>query len=290
VSGVNSMSALEVEGVTKSYRRGAKSALSDVRLAVPRGAFVALVGPNGAGKSTLLRCCIGFEKVSAGAIRVLGVDPQRDRTSALGLVGYVAQSPGLYRDLTSADHLHFAAASRRDFDISGTTQRLTGLGISIDVPTRELSGGQQAQVAVSLALGTRAPLLLLDEPLASLDPLARHDVLRLIAAAVRDEEATVVLSSHVVGDLESVCDRVIILAPATVMLDASIAVVRQHHAVLRQDDVAGHDVVGSFTDSGGVRRALVRWREPAATLASLEEVVLGYLAAARNRDFEVRPT
>lgn len=279
--------ALEVEHITKSYRRRGPAALADVSLAVPRGAFVALVGPNGAGKSTLLRCCIGFEQVSAGSIRVFRVDPQRDRTAALGHVGYVAQSPGLYRDLTSADHLRFAMASRRDFDLGGATERLTSLGIPVDVPTRQLSGGQQAQVAVSLALGTRAPLLLLDEPLAGLDPLARRDVLALITAAVRDEGTTVILSSHVVGDLENVCDRVIILAPARVMLDESIPAARQRHAVLRQEEAAGLEIVGRFADNGGVTRALVRWREPAATLASLEDIVLGYLAAARNFDREV---
>lgn len=272
--------AIHINGVTKRYRRNSMPALFDVNLTIPKGSFVALVGPNGAGKSTLLRCLIGFEHVSAGCIRVMGRDPQRDRPAALSQIGYVAQTSGLYRDLTVDAHLDLAASLRRGFDRAGSAQRLVQLGIESAVATSELSGGQRAQVAIALALGTRAPILLLDEPLASLDPLARRDVLGLVSHAVRSEGVTVVLASHIVGELDGTCDRVVVLARATVILDEEVALARSRHAVLPASQAGAVDVIGTFGHQDGTQRTLVRAR-PGWPHATLEEVVLGYLAAAR---------
>lgn len=279
--GVDPRPIIDVEGVTKRYRRSPGPVLSDVSLTIPEGSFVALVGPNGAGKSTLLRCLIGFEHVSAGSIRVMGIDPQRDRPAALARVGYVSQSAGLYRDLTVDGHLDLAASLRKGFDRTGSALRLENLGIDPAALTGLLSGGQRAQVAIALALGTRAPILLLDEPLASLDPLARRDVLDLVSTAVRAEGITVVLASHIVAELEGACDHVVVLAPARVMLDEGIALARSRHAVVPATEAGEADRIGTFGHQDGINRTLVRAPSDRPQ-ATLEEIVLGYLAAART--------
>lgn len=278
---------IEARGLTKRYRRDRPPALDGIDLAIPPGSFVALVGPNGAGKSTLIRCCMGFERPTTGNVTVMGIDPQADRTAALLNVGYVGQAPGLYRDLSVADHLALAAALRRGFDAVGAGRRLGDLGIAGTARTGHLSGGQQAQVALALALGTRAPVLLLDEPLASLDPLARRDFLTVVADAVRSDGTTALLASHIVGDLAGVCDRLVVLAPARVMFDDTIETARRHHAVVPRADVGEADVVGTFGDQRGFLQSLVRSVEPVPVLASLDDIVLGYLAAARPSPIRV---
>ena len=272
--------ALEASGLTKRYRRGRPLALDDVTLTVPPGAFVALVGPNGAGKSTLIRSFMAFERPTAGTARVMGIDVRRDPRGALGAIGYVGQTPGLYRELSARDHLVLAAALRPSFDRDGAERRLEALGIDVAVSAAQLSGGQQAQLGLALALGTRAPVLLLDEPLASLDPLARRDFLTVVADAVA-QGTTALLASHIVGDLEGFCDRVVILAPARVCLDADTGWATAHHTLVPLAEAGGRDVIGSFADRRGVHTALVRSDEPVADPASLDEIVLGYLAGRR---------
>ena len=273
--------ALETRELTKRYRRGRTPALEGVTLAVPRGAFVALVGPNGAGKSTLIRTFLGFERPTAGGAHVLGIDVRRDTTRALAQLGYVGQAPGVYAVLTARDQIALAAELRPGFDADGALRRLADAGIPDDRPAGQLSGGQQAQLALALALGTRAPVLLLDEPLASLDPLARREFLGTVAAAVAGG-TTVLLSSHIVGDLDEVCDRLIVLAPARVQLDAEMAWARAHHRLVPLADAGGLDIVGSFANRRGVHTALVRTAEPVAEPPHLDDIVLGYLAAGRR--------
>ena len=273
--------ALETRELTKRYRRGRTPALEGVTLAVPRGAFVALVGPNGAGKSTLIRTFLGFERPTAGGAHVLGIDVRRDTTRALAQLGYVGQAPGVYAGLTARDQIALAAELRPGFDADGALRRLADAGIPDDRPAGQLSGGQQAQLALALALGTRAPVLLLDEPLASLDPLARREFLGTVAAAVAGG-TTVLLSSHIVGDLDEVCDRLIVLAPARVQLDAEMAWARAHHRLVPLADAGGLDIVGSFANRRGVHTALVRTAEPVAEPPHLDDIVLGYLAAGRR--------
>ena len=176
--------ALETRSLTKRYRRGRPPALENVTLAVPRGAFVALVGPNGAGKSTLIRTFLGFERPTGGSVDVLGIDVGRETSRALAQLGYVGQAPGIYAVLTARHQIEIAAELRPGFDSDGALQRLAAAGIPDDRPAGQLSGGQQAQLALTLALGTRAPVLLLDEPLASLDPLARREFLSTVSEAV----------------------------------------------------------------------------------------------------------
>ena len=278
---VTAEAALETRGLTKRYRRGRAPALEGVTLRVPRGAFVALVGPNGAGKSTLIRTFLGFERPTAGSAHVLGLDVAREAPRALAQLGYVGQAPGLYRALSARRHVELAAELRRGFDTEGALRRLADCAIPAERPAGELSGGQQAQLALALALGTRAPVLLLDEPLASLDPLARREFLGTVADAVAGG-TTVLLSSHVVGDLDEVCDRLVVLAPARVQLDAGMAWARGHHRLVPLAEAAGMDVVGSFANRGGVHTALVRTDDPAADPPRLDDIVLGYLAGGRR--------
>jgi ABC-2 type transport system ATP-binding protein len=273
----------EAHGVGKRYRRR-KWALRDVDVAVPAGSITALVGPNGAGKSTLIKAGVGFERPTAGRVLVDGVDPWRERGRAILKVGYVPQSPSLYRELTVDDHVVLAATLRPGFDRDLARRRLDQLAIPLNSRADELSGGQQAQVGLALALGTRAPVLLLDEPLASLDPLARREFLHVLVDAVRADGATALLSSHVITDIEQACDRLLVLGGGRKLLDLSIAESIAAHRMV-ETRAPGDDVVGTFMDTDGGQVSLVRagsGTAPRGRPASLEEVVLGHLAAGRT--------
>ena len=272
--------ALETIGLSKRYglRRWA---LRGLDLAVGEGSITALVGPNGSGKSTLLKAWVGFERPTAGTLRIHGVDPVRERGQAIALTGYVPQQPSLYRELSVADHLAFAVAHRPGFDRALARRYLDDLSIPIDSRADELSGGQQAQVGLALALGTRAPVLLLDEPLASLDPLARREFLHVLVDAVRGTGATAMLSSHVITDIEQACDHLIVLGGGRALLAVSIAEAIRGHTVVDGGGPApvGSEVVGSFPSADGERLTLVRGG--GGRRATLEEIVIGHLAAGR---------
>lgn len=274
--------ALRTERLTKRYRSGRPPALSAVDLAVPAGASVALVGPNGAGKSTLIRTFLGFERPTSGRALVDGIDPRRARAEALRRIGYVGQDPGLYGDLTVIDHVALAKALRHDFDEAAVTERFDRLKIGRGERVGNLSGGQRAQVALGLALGTRAPVLLLDEPLASLDPLARRDFLTMVRAAA-DAGTTILFASHIVGDLDAACDHIVLLASGQVVLDEPIVRVRASHAVVDLAETAAGALIGVFDDRTGRPHALIRVAEPRGEPPQLDDIVLGYLAGASGR-------
>jgi ABC-2 type transport system ATP-binding protein len=286
---------LEADGFGKRYRRRTW-ALRGVDLTVPEGTITALVGPNGSGKSTLIRAWIGFERATEGRLSTGGVDPQRDRKGAVGRVGYVPQSPSLYRDLTIRDHIALAGTLRDGFDGPMAAGYVERLSIPLSARASDLSGGEQAQVGLALALATRAPILLLDEPLASLDPLARREFLHLMVEAVRAAGATALLSSHVITDIEQACDRLIVLGKGLTLLDLSIAEALAHHRVVdgtADDAVAAAGpgaFVGGFPAPAGEPLVLVRTPVIVAAAtpvigraATLEEVVIGHLAAGRRR-------
>ena len=266
---------LVAEGVAKRY--GRTVALADVTLAIPAGAMTALIGPNAAGKSTLIKTFMGFERPNAGRVRVAGVDPIKARPAALSHLGYIPQTPSLYRELTVADHLDLAARLRPGFDRAAAIARLATLGIPARSRGSELSGGQQGQLTLAVALGTRADILLLDEPLASLDPLARHDFLALLADVARERKATVLLSSHIVGELAGVCDRLVVLGVGRVVYEGAVAEALSTHRVV--DDLADPELVAVFPGADGAVHGLTRGA--VGRPATLEEVALGYLAAGR---------
>ena len=266
---------LEARGLAKRYRRGVW-ALGGIDLAIPSGGVTALVGPNAAGKSTLIKTWVGFEKPTRGGAAVLGLDPWRQRSRALEHLAYVPQSPALYDGLSVEDHLDLAVQLRRGFDRFAARARLDQLGIPRAAAARSLSGGQQAQVALALALGTRAPILLLDEPLASLDPLARREFLHVVTDAVRTDGTTVLLSSHIVTDVEQACDRLIVLGVGKVLLHVTVAEALARHRIA-VGTIAG--AVATFAAADGSPNSLVVGSGDRP--ATLEEVVLGYLASAR---------
>ena len=277
-----SQSPLRAEHFGRRYRRNRPWAVRDVTLALPPGSITALVGPNGAGKSTLIRACIGFERPDEGRILVAGIDPRKDRTAAVNSVGYVPQGASLYRNFTIGDHLDLAGVARPSFDRTYARSRVRAVGLSEQRPIADLSGGEQAQVALALALGTRAPLLLLDEPLSSLDPLARRDFLTTLVDDVRSRGATAVLSSHIVTDVEQACDRLVVLAGGRLLLDVAVATAKEEHRTVPVTEVGSRTVIGTFSGPSGEALALVRDAAPGDS-ASLEEIVFGYLSAARSR-------
>lgn len=267
--------ALETRGLAKRYRRRVW-ALSGIDLEISAGGITALVGPNAAGKSTLIKSWVGFERPTRGSVQVAGIDPWKDRSAALAKIGYVPQSPSLYDGLSVEDHLDLARQLRPGFDRDYARARLAQLEIPADRGGRDLSGGQQAQVALALALGTRAPILLLDEPLASLDPLARREFLHVLTDAVRTDGATALLSSHIVTDVEQACDRLVVLGVGNVLLHDSVTTALADHSIVtgRSDGA-----VSTFPGPDGAPISLVRGTGERS--ATLDEVVLGYLASGR---------
>lgn len=271
---------LVADRLGRRYSRRRPWALRDVSLTIPTGSVTALVGANGAGKSTLIRACLGYEQPNEGRVLVFGIDPRRDRAAAVRQVGYVPQSSALYRGLSITDHFLIASAGRVTFDYGVAIDHVTRIGLSPRRRVGELSGGEQAQVTLALALATRAPLLLLDEPLASLDPLARRDFLTALLADVRGRDATVVLSSHIITDVEQACDRLAVLADGRLVLSDGVAAARERYRTLPAEELDGQVGVGGFAGPDGAPMTLVEGGA-LGDPASLEEIVLGHLAAAR---------
>ncbi|MGW4384787.1 ABC transporter ATP-binding protein [Kitasatospora sp. NPDC004531] len=212
---------VETRALTKRY--GRRTALADCTLTVPAGRVVGLVGPNGAGKSTLLQLACGLLTPTSGTVEVFGRPPAAD-SAQLGRVGFVAQDTPTYAALTVADHLRLGARLNPRWDAALADRRIRQLGLDPAQRAGRLSGGQRAQLALTLAIAKRPELLLLDEPVAALDPLARRAFLQSLMEFVADSgsEATVVLSSHLVSDLERVCDHLIVLAGARIQADGEI--------------------------------------------------------------------
>jgi ABC-2 type transport system ATP-binding protein len=213
------MNVIEANALGKRY--GSTWALRECTLAIPEGHVAALVGPNGAGKTTLLNLAVGLADPSAGSIRVLG-GARPGSPAALDGIAFLAQDAPLYKNLSSADMLHVTRNLNRQFDQQYAQARLADLDIP---PTRnagKLSGGQQAQLALTLALARRPQLLVLDEPMAMLDPLARHDFMATVMTAMVDDGVSVLLSSHVLAELERVADYLVLLSNGKVQLAGEV--------------------------------------------------------------------
>jgi ABC-2 type transport system ATP-binding protein len=286
----DSRPAIETRGLTKRYRR--VTALSECSITVPAGRISALVGPNGAGKTTLLRVLAGLARPTGGTATVLGGAPRQD-PAFLAEIGYLAQEIPLYRRLSAADHITAGAHLNPRWDAAAARTRLGDLRVPLDQPVGTLSGGQRAQVGLTLALAKHPRVLLLDEPVAALDPLARRQFLATLTSAVADAEGelTVLLSSHVIADLERVCDHLVLLTGSRVQLCGDIDALLAEHKVLvgpRKDTSSlerAHTVVEA-TRTDRQATLLVRLGGPVLDPAyqvsdvSLEDLVLGYLGAA----------
>ncbi|HEY5351727.1 MAG TPA: ABC transporter ATP-binding protein [Streptosporangiaceae bacterium] len=223
------MNVIEASGLGKRY--GSTWALRECTLAVPPGHVAALVGPNGAGKSTLLNLAVGLAAPTTGAVTVLGGLPPGS-PAALDGVAFVAQDTPLYKNLSAADLLHLTRNLNRRFDQRYAQSRLGELGIPEKRKAGQLSGGQQAQLALTLALARRPQLLVLDEPMAMLDPLARHDFMATVMTAMADDGVSVVLSSHVLTELERVADYLVLLSQGRVQVAGQVDDLLASHRML----------------------------------------------------------
>ena len=223
------MNIIEARGVGKCY--GGDWALRECTLAIPAGHVAALVGPNGAGKTTLLNLAVGLAVPTAGTITVLGGRPAGS-DAALDGIAFVAQDTPLYKNLSAADMLHMTRNLNRRFDDGYARTRLDELGIPLKRKAGEMSGGQQTQLALTLALARRPQLLVLDEPMAMLDPLARHDFMAAVMTAIADDGVSVVLSSHVLAELERVADYLVVLSSGSVQVAGEVDDLLASHRVL----------------------------------------------------------
>jgi ABC-2 type transport system ATP-binding protein len=281
--------AIETRELSKRYRR--VTALRDCSITVPEGRISALVGPNGAGKTTLLRMLAGLARPTSGVARVLGDTPRQD-PAFLSEVGFLAQEIPLYRRFSAEDHIVVGKHLNKRWDAKSARTRLTELSIPLNRAVGKLSGGQRAQVALALTLAKRPRVLLLDEPVAALDPLARRHFLGTLTQAVADAAGalTVVLSSHLISDLERVSDHLILVSASRVQLCGDTDELLGEHKVLigpRKDTSAlerTHHVVHAVRTARQVS-LLVRLNGPVIDPAyeaedvSLEELVLGYMGA-----------
>jgi ABC-2 type transport system ATP-binding protein len=223
------MNIIETSGLGKRY--GSTWALRECTLAIPAGHVAALVGPNGAGKTTLLNLAVGLAEPSAGRVTVLGGLPPGS-PAALDGIAFVAQDTPVYKNLPAADMLHLTRNLNRRFDQRYAEARLTELGIPLNRKAGKLSGGQRAQLALTLALARRPRLLVLDEPVAMLDPVARHDFMATVLTATADDGVSVVLSSHVLAELERVADYLILMSRGRVQVAGEVDGLLASHRVL----------------------------------------------------------
>jgi ABC-2 type transport system ATP-binding protein len=286
--------AVRTAGLGKRY--GSTWALRDCTLEIPAGSVTALVGPNGAGKTTLLHLLIGLGKPTAGTAEVFGLSPRGDAHALLPRLGFVAQDHPLYRNLSIADTFQLARRLNPGWDEPSALARIEQLNLDPGHKVGKLSGGQQVQVALTLALAKRPELLVLDEPVASLDPLARREFLAAVLEAVAETQMTVVISSHIVSELERVCDHVITLADSRTQLAGPIADIVASHRLLTgpRGDAAGVARVHNVIRESHTERQttlLVRanghvydtcWEQHEVDLEEIVLAYMGYVPGAMN--------
>lgn len=295
--------AVEARGLGKRF--GRLSALEDCTLTVPTGHVIGLVGPNGAGKTTLLHLAVGLLAPSTGTIEVFGSPPARDSKS-LERVGFVAQDTPNYPSLTVADHLKYGASLNPRWDPTAAQRRIEALGLDPAQRAGKLSGGQRAQLALTMALAKRPDLLILDEPVASLDPLARREFLQTLMEDVAARDLGVMLSSHLPADIERVCDYLIVLVGSRVQVAGDVdELLASHHRLVGPRTTTarypeGQEIISaSHTD----RQTTLTVRSDGPVLdsswtiepTSLEDLVLAYMARGKSsvsapaKQSEVRP-
>ena len=275
---------IETDGLGRRYK--SKWALRDCTLAIPEGHVVGLVGPNGAGKTTLLRLAAGILAPSAGTITVLGERPAAG-PAELAQVGFVAQDTPVYARMTVADHLRLGGWLNPRWDESLAEERIGQIGLDPKQRAGSLSGGQRAQLALTMAIAKRPELLILDEPVASLDPLARREFLQILMEAVAAQGLSVVLSSHLVADLERVCDYLIVLVASRVQIAGEVTdLLESHHRLsgpLRERSLPATQTVITESHTDKQSNLLIRTAEPildpswSVTPVSVEDLVLAYM-------------
>ena len=292
---------LESRALSKRY--GRRQALTDCTLSIPAGRVAGLVGPNGAGKTTLLHLAVGLLAPTSGTIEVLGAPPPAS-PEQLARVGFVAQDTPTYAGLTVADHLKLGARMNPGWDAGLAQRRIASVALDPSQRAGKLSGGQRAQLALTLAIAKRPEYLILDEPVASLDPLARREFLQGLMEATAEHEVSVLISSHLVADLERVCDYLIVLTESRVQLTGDVDDLLASHRLLTgpRCDMAAlpaewHVISASHTDRQST--LLISTADPVSDTTwtvdqvSMEDLVLAYMSKAastpgRNRTLEVQ--
>jgi ABC-2 type transport system ATP-binding protein len=287
---------LETHGLGKQY--GRRWALRDCTLSIPEGKVVGLVGPNGAGKTTLLQLAVGLLRPTAGSIEVLG-GRSAENSAQLERVGFVAQDTPTYARLSIASHLRMGAWLNTQWDGALAQRRIDQLGLDPRQRAGSLSGGQRAQLALTLAIAKRPELLILDEPVASLDPLARREFLQNLMGVVAERGVSVVLSSHLVADIERVCDYLVVLVGSQVQLAGDVTELLASHRRLsgpRRDPVSlpsnQRVIEESHTDKQTTLLVCTDGPilDPAwiVTPLTLDDLILAYMGQAREADAATR--
>jgi ABC-2 type transport system ATP-binding protein len=282
------VSAIEARNVSRAY--GSNWALQDCSLDIPVGSVTGLVGPNGAGKTTLLNLATGMLRPTTGRIQVLGGVPGHG-TAQLRKVGFVAQETPVYTGLSVADHLKLGQHMNARWDAELAASRIRELKLDLRRKAGRMSGGQRAQLALTMAVARRPDLLILDEPVASLDPLARREFLAGLADATAGQQMSVVMSSHLVSDLERICDYLVVLVASRIQVAGPVTeVLAGHHLIsgpsVDRSDLPGDAEIISAARSLGQTTVLVQAaaapQHPAWTVTrpNLEDVVLGYMSRA----------
>jgi ABC-2 type transport system ATP-binding protein len=282
--------AIETQSLTKNY--GRRTALADTTMTVPAGRVVGLVGPNGAGKTTLLHLAVGLLEPSSGSISVLGNQPGSS-PKALAQVGFLAQESPLYARLSVEEHLRAGVWLNPRWDKEFANSRIEVLGLDRRQRAGTLSGGQRSQLALTLAVAKRPELLLLDEPVAALDPLARREFLQVLMEIAAAQQVSIALSSHLISDLERVCDYLIVLVGGRVALSGDVDEIMATHHLLTgpQRDPASmpkNQTVLEASHAGKQSTLLIRTTEPihdpawTVTPLTLDDIVLAYMKQARD--------
>lgn len=285
-------SILRAQTLGKKYKQ--RWALQNCTLDLPAGRVVGLVGPNGAGKSTLLNLASGLLTPTAGSIEVCGGRPAAD-VAQLAKVGFVAQDTPTYARLSVADHLDLGKRLNPTWDDAVAQDRIRQLGLDPAQRAGTLSGGQRAQLALTLAIAKRPELLILDEPVAALDPLARREFLQDLMEAVAEQELSVVLSSHLVSDLERTCDYLIVLVDSRVKVAGDLEhLLATHHRLVGPwrdlDSLPAGQQVISASHTDVQTTLLVRTYDPihdptwTVSRLSLEDLVLAYMNKAAHTE------
>jgi ABC-2 type transport system ATP-binding protein len=295
------MNVIETTGLGKCY--GKAWALRDCTIAIPEGHLAALVGPNGAGKSTLMNMAVGLSVPTAGTVTVLGGNPAGSQ-AALDGIAFMAQDAPLYKNFSAADMLHLTRNLNWSFDHSYANKRLDGLGIPLKKKSGKLSGGQQAQLALTLALARHPRLLILDEPLAALDPLARQDFMATVMTSMTDDGVSVMLSSHAIAELERMADYLVVLGGGELRIAGETDELLAEHRVLTGPATDADRVAARLSPiqdkrAGAQAHLLVRNGRSAGEGAvppgweahpvSLEEVILAYLRPVAGESPALRP-
>jgi ABC-2 type transport system ATP-binding protein len=254
--------AIETSGLGKRY--GGAWAVQDCTFSLAEGRIAALVGPNGAGKSTLLRMLAGVTAPSVGTVLISGGSPTAPK--GLSRIGYLDQERPLYKDFSVGEMLRFGREFNPRWDDARARDYLSDFDISLRARVAKLSGGQRAQVALTMCLAKCPDLLLLDEPTGALDPLARENLMHVLLRSVADYGTTVMLSSHAIADLANICDYVILIEDSRIQVADDLDRVLAKHRVLigSSEGISvapeGVEVISSVTTSRETTILSFWWR------------------------------